>query len=138
MTPPDLSAMTATELTRVLRAGHPDWPPDSIDAVLASFDVLADGTVRPVLTLERHLTIVRSMWDRRPSEVYPRVTVPVLLVPADGGDDWTAGRRVEVARAEAAIPRVRVVWLEGEHDLHAQRPDDVARLLHDATTDGFW
>jgi hypothetical protein len=49
--------------------------------------------------------------------------VPVLLVPARSDVEPVAG--------------VRTVPLPGDHDLHAQRPVDVANLLVDHVENGF-
>jgi len=57
----------------------------------------------------------------------------------DTGDDgWTAAKRQSVGAAEAAIPKVRTHWMRGDHDLHAQHPDEMAELLHAAVDDGFF
>ena len=70
------------------------------------------------------------------------MAVPVLLVPVDLGEtdrtDRTERKRRDVGAALAAIPNVRVRWFTGDHDIHAQRPDELADMLHDLTTDGFF
>jgi pimeloyl-ACP methyl ester carboxylesterase len=75
------------------------------------------------------LTVLRGLWQHRPSSRYPEVTVPVLLVPArrPGADDFGAGDAV--ALAERLLPVSRTVAIEGDHDLHAQHPDLVAAAL---------
>jgi pimeloyl-ACP methyl ester carboxylesterase len=142
LAPPPLAGMPAADFEKALRAMHPDWPESGIQGALANVEVRHDGTVAPWLTLERHLAILRELWGHRPSERYPLVPVPVLLVPADnaaGADTaWPAARRAAVAKAEAAIPTVRTRWLSGDHDLHAQYPATVAGLLDEACRPGFW
>ena len=68
------------------------------------------------------------------------VKVPVLLLPAEdpGQPRWMASKRDEVARAGAALERSVTRWIRGDHDLHAQHPDLVAELIHDATGPGFF
>jgi hypothetical protein len=88
------------------------------------------------------MRILRALWEQRPAQLYPRVTVPAVLIPADSGPaeaaDWAADKRAQVRQAADALARVRVAWLAGHHDLHAQQPDAVAGILLDAVADGFF
>jgi pimeloyl-ACP methyl ester carboxylesterase len=139
LAPPRLVGRHFDEVEGYLRSAHPDWPESGIRGVLANFEALPDGTVAPWLTYERHVTILRGLWEHRPSEHYPELTVPVLLVPADGGaTDWTERKRRDVDAAMAAIPRARIRWFVGDHDVHAQHPRELAGVMHDMTTDGFF
>ncbi len=140
--PPATSGRQASEIEAWLRQSHPDWSELGIAGALACFEHRPDGTVAPWLSLERHLAVLRGMWEHSPSSRYSEVEVPVLLVPAgtglpgDGSSDEDRRRQVEAA-AEA-LPRCRVQWMTGDHDLHAQHPDELAELLHGATDDGFF
>ena len=142
LTPPSVAGLSPADLEAGLRARHPDWPEPGIAGALACYEHLADGTVRPRLELGHHLAILRRLWEHRPSARYHEVKVPVLLVPArrDPSSDatWARRRRLEVEQAAAALPRARVRWLDGDHDLHAQHPEQVAELLRTATVDGFF
>ena len=121
MAPPHLEGTPLAELERRFRAVHPDWPEAGIRGALACFEVREDLTVAPRLTRDRHLRILRSMWERRPRDAYPLVTVPVLLLPV--GD-------TDVAEAEAMLADVRVHrFADADHDVHAQRPAAVAALV---------
>ncbi len=129
LTPPTTEGTPSALLEQRLRDAHPDWPESGIQGVLACFEVRDDDTVAPWLTLDRHLSVLRGLWQHRPSSRYPEVRVPVLLLPARrrGGEDFgTAGA---VALAAQALPTSRTTWLEGDHDLHAQHPDLVAEAL---------
>jgi pimeloyl-ACP methyl ester carboxylesterase len=134
LAPPPLAGTPAAEVEGWMRSRHPDWPEEGIAGTLANLEVLADGTVRPWLSRPHHITILRHLWEHRPAELYPRVGVPVLLVMADdpANPRWMAGKRQEVEAALAALPRAEVRWLEGDHDLHAQHPQLVAALVHEA------
>ena len=95
----------------------------------------------PWLTLERHLKILRGLWEHRPTHRFPKITVPVMLTPADNGqsESWAADKRKAIADAERLIPRARTHWFEpADHDLHAQFPERLARHLLDALDDGFF
>lgn len=126
--PPIVAGRRLADMETMLRTRHPDWPEAGIRGVLACFDHRPDGTVAPWLTLERHLSLLRSMWDHRPSARYGEIQVPVLLVPARRESVDEESRR-QVEEAAAALPRSRVQWMEGDHDLHAQHPEAVAALL---------
>ena len=108
-----------------------------------------DGTVAPWLTYDRHVAILRGLWEHHPPAVYPRVTAPVLLVPAGPGPagaagtdtgepDSTARKRHDVEAALAALPNARVRWVAGDHDLHAQHPHELADAMLDMAADGFF
>lgn len=135
LAPPRLAGTPRADLERRIRERHPDWPETGIAGVLANFETRPDGTVMPWLTYERHLAVLRGMWEHRPSARYARVTCPVLLAPASGGP---GGRRSEeVERAAAALPRSRVRWFTGDHDIHAQQPGELAGVLLDLVREGF-
>lgn len=138
--PPDLSGLRATRLEALLRAAHPDWPDEGIAGTMANMEVLPDGTVRPWLTLDRHLKVLRGLWEHRPMERFPEIRVPVLFCPADSGEvAWTHSKEIALERAEALLPMSRTVWFRpADHDLHAQHPERFAEVLHDATIDGFF
>jgi hypothetical protein len=83
--------------------------------------------------------VLHGLWDHHPSAEYASLAVPVLLAPADGGDpDRLDRKRRDVAAAYAGIPRTRVRWFVGDHDIHAQHPYELASVMHDMTTDGFF
>lgn len=137
LAPPRLIGRPMAEIERHIRSSHPDWPEAGIEGTLANFEVRADGTVAPWLTYDRHLLVLRGLWDHHPSQRYPAVAVPVLLMPADGGADRPGRKQASVDAAAAAILRARTHWFVGDHDIHAQRPDEVGDVLHAAATDGF-
>lgn len=102
LAPPPLAGLPLADVEAEVRRRRPDWPEAGIAGTMANFEVRADGTVAPWLTRERHMAILRSLYEHRPSDL--RMEVPVVLIPA------------------STVPG-------GDHDLHAQHPDVVARLL---------
>jgi pimeloyl-ACP methyl ester carboxylesterase len=140
LTPPPLAGTPLERVEAAVRAAHPCWPESGIQGMLANFEVLDDGTVRPWLTLERHLAILRALWEHHPTSRFSQVRVPALLVMADTGEvSWTADKRHGVERAERLLPTCRVQWFRpADHDVHAQHPLEVADLLHRCCTDGFF
>jgi pimeloyl-ACP methyl ester carboxylesterase len=135
LAPPELTGTSAVEFERMLRSYHPDWPESGIAGTLANVEVLEDGTIRPWLSRSHHMIILRQLWEHHPASRYGLVKVPVLILAAEDRSNqrWMAGKREEVARAGAALERSSTKWIPGDHDLHAEHPDLVAQLIHDAT-----
>jgi pimeloyl-ACP methyl ester carboxylesterase len=140
MSPPDTVGMPAADIEAAMRRRHRDWPETGIQGALACFEMRADGTVAPWLTRSRHLAILRAMWEQRIDEVHRRVAVPVLLVPCDdgSGSERMERKRREVAKATARLAVARTAWFTAHHDVHAQRPTEVASLLSSCVEDGFF
>jgi pimeloyl-ACP methyl ester carboxylesterase len=139
LSPPRLAGRRLQEIEGYIRSAHPDWPETGIRGVLGNFEIRPDGTIAPWLTFERHIEVLRGLWDDHPAERYPGMSIPVLLVPVAGGEDErTQRRRRQVDEASTAIPNARVRWFTGDHDIHAQHPIELAGVLHDLTADGFF
>jgi pimeloyl-ACP methyl ester carboxylesterase len=136
LAPPRLAGTPLVDITRWIETSAADWPEAGRQGTLANFEVRDDGTVAPWLTFDRHLTVLRGLWEHRPSTRYPDIVVPTLLIGADTGDvAWSHSKHEAVEQAVTALPRGRAVWFAAHHDVHAQRPDDVGDLLHRATVD---
>lgn len=139
LTPPQFAGSPLVDFEAMLRRAHPDWPESGIQGALGNVEVCPDATVRPWLSLPRHLSILRHLWDHHPVEVMAGITVPVLLIPA-GRPEGRASRH-EIAKREAtraalaALTTGAVRWVDGDHDLHAQHPAVIAELLG-AAADG--
>jgi len=140
LTPPRLDHLTPAELESRMRAGSPELPDRAIAAALACFRVRDDGRVEPRLARHRHLEIVRSLWEHRPSKRYATLETPTMLVLADTGDESrTAAKRRAEEQARAASPRVQSHWFSpAHHDVHSQYPDRVAALFAAAVREGFF
>ena len=114
------------------------------EIVLANFNVQEDGTIASRLSRENHLRIIEALWDHRPSELYPNVQCPVLLMPArQKGDDSPQARRFRreesIARAESLLPKGKTVWMEDSiHDVPIQRPELVASTIATHISNGFF
>jgi pimeloyl-ACP methyl ester carboxylesterase len=134
LAPPPLIGTPAVDFERLIRSHHPDWPEAGIQGTLANMEILADGTIRPWLSRNHHMVILRHLWEHHPSARYPLVKAPVVIVMAEDPSNqrWMAGKRDEVARATMALEESSAHWIVGDHDLHAQHPDQVAELIHGA------
>lgn len=139
LAPPRLAGTPAGEIEAYLRRAHPDWPETGIRGLLGNFDVRPDGTVAPWLTYERHMTVLRALWEHRPFTRLAGLQSPLLLLPAGGDAAWADEKARLVARAEREAPRIRVRWFpNADHDIHGQHPVELAAVLHEAATDGFF
>jgi pimeloyl-ACP methyl ester carboxylesterase len=139
LAPPRLAGLHRDEIEGYIRSAHADWPETGIEGALANFEVRDDGTVAPWLTFDHHIAVLRGLWDHRPSEIYARVTVPVLLIPADTGEHARArDKRQGVALAMGSLRHVRERWFTGDHDIHAQHPVEVADVMLEQLADGFF
>ena len=139
--PPDLVGMRASRMEGFIRSAHPNWPEEGIRGAMANFELREDGTIAPWLTLDRHMKILRSLWEHRPSSLYSEIVVPVMLAPADNGQNptWTSDKRQAIETAERLLPTSRTHWFApADHDLHAQHPDRLAQHLIEAVDDGFF
>jgi len=145
MTPPDLTHLTFPELLERARSGDASryWSPTVEATLRTSFKDGPDGTITPSLRREDHLLILRALWEQRPTELFPRITVPTLIVPARRPNP--TGRAAEmapiraqlVANAAQAIPNARLLWMEDTvHDIPLQRPAELAEAIESVAAAG--
>lgn len=126
--PGEVDGLRTSQLVEFMRNTHPDWSDAAIAATAYNLRERPDGTVERRLPIPRHLDIVRDMWDNPPWSDLERVAVPALLIPAISGDDARAARtrkRVEAAAHALHDAGVRE-YVNGDHDLHAQHPKELA------------
>ena len=145
MAPPLFAGMTSLALRERFRNRVRPFalPPEFDQILMSNFEMLEDGTVRTRLSRENHLRIIDSLWEHYPTQLYPQVPCPVLMMPARmANDDSVAARTFRreesVAKAQSLLPRVKVVWLEDSiHDVPVQRPELVAKTIRDNILSGF-
>jgi pimeloyl-ACP methyl ester carboxylesterase len=127
LAPPVFDGWTRDQLRRRAETRFPGWPAWAVEAQLANFGDKGDGTVEPRLPRELHRRILWELWNQDPTRVVSRVRAPVVVLAVrEDGDPTDKADQVE--RFAASGP-VRVIWAEGHHDLHAQRPELVADVL---------
>ncbi len=138
--PPRLAGTPKAEFEARIRAMHADWPETGIQGVMACFEVDDQQRIHPRLTLERHLMILRSLWEHRPFERFTSIERSVMFVLADSGDvAWTANKEQAAERAIATLRRGRVEWFRpAHHDVHAQYPEALTDLLLRTWSEGFF
>lgn len=138
--PPAIAGMQYDRLRSYIRAAHADWSEEAIDGQMYNMERLDDGTIRPHLTMERHIKVLHGLWKHIPSTLWENISVPVLFTPAaKQEDDHTRAKRAQIAHALKVLPRAKVEWFEpADHDLHAQFPDRFAAVVDDALSTGFF
>lgn len=106
------------------------------DAIMGNFAVDTEDRIAPHLTYDHHMKIVRSLWQQRPTQLFPRVACPTLIVPAElppadqEAAAWVERKRQSVAAAAAALPNARVIWAHDTiHDVQLQRPEWLAEHI---------
>ncbi len=143
LAPPRVAGSPLVGVRQWFRTQHPTWSDDAIEWSLGNFRVDPDGRVDLWLTRDRHRQILQALWDQQPSQLWPRVSVPVLALVADTGQaDWTAKKRAAMQRADqllttAGVPH-EIRWVEADHDIHAQHPDLVADAMLEALDAGLF
>ncbi len=136
--PPDIDGLPRTQLQGYIRQNHPDWSEEGIEATLANFETLPDGTVQRWLSIPHHMKILRAMWEQRPAELYPQVREPVLIAVAEN-EGGPPNREALIAAAEAGLARVAVHrFPDTDHDIHIQRPTALATLFLSTLEEGVW
>ena len=138
--PPPLAGTPRVDMLERLRGFHPQWPEAALEMQMANFETLPDGTVRPWLTLDRHMQILRSLWEQKPTEVYARASAPTLIAVADARNrDRHDHKEAAVAAAAAALPQSSLRWFtDTAHDIHVHRPDALADWILEALEEGFF
>ena len=111
------------------------WSPQFEEMLLSNFRV-EDGKVYRRLTMENHMKVVRAIYDQNPTELYPRITAPVLLVPAHRKPEneqeqaWQTARERGLEAALRLLPDVRLQAMEDTpHDVPVFRPEHLARAI---------
>jgi pimeloyl-ACP methyl ester carboxylesterase len=140
LTPPNLLGTPRSRMLERFRSYHPGWSDEQIEMQMGNYETLEDGTIRPWLTLERHLAILRALWDDPPSPLYERIQAPVLVALADTQDEARRRDRDEhVAAAVEKLNRAEVRRFENApHDIHVDQPRELAAWMLEAVQRDFF
>jgi pimeloyl-ACP methyl ester carboxylesterase len=132
LAPPRLAGLTVDQLRQRLTGPGRAWMRNARaqQIVVANFQVDGRDRIRPHLTRQRHLQLLRSIWEYRVHAAYPELACPVLLLPAvppsprtAAEDVYLAEKRRGIATARREIGVVRVRWMRDTvHDIPLQRP----------------
>ena len=149
LAPPDFAAMHLdweAFLERAKTIGRGAMWGDHLEVFFrANFQIQPDGTVLPRLPREVHMLIVRALWEQRVSGLYPKISCPVLIMPARRDEETTssagdkATKEAQVEQALAKLPKARAIWMEDSiHDVPVHRPYEVAQTIHKVEEEGFF
>ena len=130
LTPPELSRFSYMDLADRIRASHPGWSEEALRATLGNIEEMADGTARARLGRDHHMQILHELYDYTPSKVLSGLDVPILALLAMKSGELEAGQRQ--IRLDALTKETGLhteIFVDGDHDLHAQYPERVAQLL---------
>lgn len=141
LTPPPLAGMPLSVFLPRLEAWVAEWggTEQAVSITLGNFEIGEDERIHPRLPLERHMQILRSIWDFKTYDYFRRVRCPVLMIPArpkmpisPTEQAFLQAKERGVTRAQGAIRDVRVAWMSDTiHDIPLQRPDLLADLIAD-------
>jgi pimeloyl-ACP methyl ester carboxylesterase len=140
MRPPEIDGVPVETFTGFVKK-WPDvaavWSDQLQDMILSNLEIRA-GKVYRRLPIPDHMKIAREIWEQQPSELYPRVRCPVLMVPAIKHSDdaqrelWTRAKLVGIEAAKDLLPEVHIVPMEDTiHDVPIQRPKELAAAIID-------
>jgi pimeloyl-ACP methyl ester carboxylesterase len=138
--PPDLAGMPLAEFRSNLRVWLGSvWNEANEAIVLNNFEVLPDQTIRPHMRKVNHMKVVRAIWEHRPSQLYPQVRCPVLMIPAapagpldERAQTFLTSKRESVALAERRLPASKTIWMEDTvHDIPLHRPAQLAQAIEE-------
>jgi pimeloyl-ACP methyl ester carboxylesterase len=127
--PPD----DAHRIEKFVREGWPEVPnSDQLREVRRSFYEWAKGgEVHKRLTLQRHMTILRSLWEQDVHADLGRLNCPALVIPCRSprDTDWGLRKAFAVSRL-TRLRRLRVQWFDDTiHDVPVQRPRELAEAI---------
>ena len=144
LAPPRLAGMRLDEFLKILSEGRNGWRPDdqSIPIILANFEVYEDEEegvekIRPHLSYQHHMQIVRAMWEFPTYQKFDRIHCPVLMVPArppqpfgEREQRFLEAKQRGVRQARQRIGDLQVHWMEDSiHDIPLQHPAGLAAEL---------
>ncbi len=138
--PPNLLGTPRPEMVERFHAFHPHWSEAQIELQMGNYETLEDGTIRPWLSLEHHMEILRSLWEQKPSTLFDSVTTPILIAIADSGPPERRVMRAEEAhRLQETKSHVRARAFEGAaHDIHIDQPDELSEWILAAVEERFF
>jgi pimeloyl-ACP methyl ester carboxylesterase len=139
--PPNLLGLPRHEMIARFQTYHPYWSEEQIELQMGNYETLEDGTIRPWLSLDRHMEILWALWNQRPTEIVASLDVPMLIAIADSGPQERRLLRVEEAEKLRAARPQTVRWRqfdESAHDIHVDQPDELSSWVLQAVDEGFF
>ncbi|MBK8024716.1 MAG: alpha/beta hydrolase [Chloroflexi bacterium] len=135
MTPPTYRGITVDGLKVLIRNWLGDaFRPELEPLAESVFDLSDPNDIHARLSPSNHMQIARALWAFTPTDYFPQVRCPLLVVNAVPASHTSDAQMQEYARqAESLAPDVRVVWMPDTiHDIPWHRPRELVDVL-----DGF-
>lgn len=126
--PPDLVGVARSDIEERMRSMLGDFPDVGLAGQMANFEPVDAERVRPRLDLDSHLEIVRQLYGHDPDALAGVLDVPVRVVAVGA-----PGSRPRVTTFAGHLRNGSVRWVDGHHDIHAQRPELVADVIRELT-----
>jgi pimeloyl-ACP methyl ester carboxylesterase len=136
LAPPPLAGLKRDQFLAMLRefvGSNLEMTPE-MEAVFLSYMRIDRGDkIRPQLSRENHMKILRAIWEQDPPALLTRVRVPVLVLavrsehPED--EEFAAAKEAAASKIRKIDPRIHFEWIEGIHDVPLQKPDEVAERI---------
>lgn len=139
--PPNLLGTPRDQMVDRFRQFHPAWSDEQIDLQMGNYETLEDGTIRPWLTLDRHMQILWALWNQRPKPILESLTTPTLIAIADSGPPERRLTRIEEAERLRELRPATVRWRQfkdAAHDIHIDQPEEHANWVLQAVDEGFF
>lgn len=138
MAPPDFRGTGVEEFTGMIRSRTDDLTVTDgiVEIALANFEISNNVILNARLSKENHIQIIEAFWNHQPTDLYPKVTCPVLLMPTRQSGTKSAysslnfDKERSIQLAGELLPNSELVWLEDSiHDVPLQRPQLVADTI---------
>jgi len=139
LAPPRLAGIRLADFLARMNDPARKWRPDDrqLDIILGNFEVASDGRISPRMTFERHMLVVRALWELKTYERFQEVQCPVLMLPARPPRPWSPEEEGHMCLKERGIERARqtiadlqVRWMEDTiHDIPLQKPQALAEEI---------
>lgn len=138
MRPPEVDGTPVDRFVNVVRqfpAFASVWNDEFEEMFLSNFEV-REARVYRRLPVPDHMLIARAIYDQKPMDLFARLSVPALAIPALTSGETEIEQRFRtfkedgIARMRNAAPAVEVRSMEDTiHDVPVQRPRELAEII---------
>ena len=126
LTPPNLDHLQLPKLKELIEINHSDWPNLSIQGTLNNWKIFNNLKIKKKLSIKKHLLLLKSLWNQEPNNIN-QLNVSTLLINSTIKQNF-----------ENLPSNTKIINLEGDHDIHAQKPDLISKIINDEISKGFF
>ena len=132
--PADIDGRPIEELDAFFERRYRDWDPEVLLAARAGFRIDTNGLAYRRLSIDDHMMILNDLLDYEPHIDAGRLRSKLLLIPAlSGQPEADEAKTVAAGRLLAEAPNQGWLYpIQGDHDLHAQYPEQIATIIFDS------